>query len=445
MRVRLAAAALSLIAVAPSLGACSLTPDEAAARTLPTTAATTSAPSTTGTPVNTPSAGTVTPPPDVLVQAHQGGGLLAPPNSAKAFRKIAALEFHMVEFDVQITSDGVAVINHSDRMMDMPGRSCTHDGLWIHRQPYAVVKQIRCAGKPLPKLSEVLSIFRDTAYVLNVEIKAWDNHGTQPASSLRDYTRRIMRQVERAGYHDRYIISAFDWRILMSTIREVHPGMYVIALERSSKVRQPTTRMYESVRDAAALGANAFETDLPVTQENLLTFIREQGMEPQIWYANTPAEVRFALAHGISPISSDDPVMARKVIAAARRGELVERGTVRTVNRRVVLDQRLAPGVARDVDLIGGAGPLPISAQDRLAAVLVEARITGSGKGVVRLRPRNGPRSSQVTVRIPDGTTSTTVKVLPGDLGDLTVESTVAARVNLTVVGYVRAGYQLNR
>ena len=123
-----------------------------------------------------------------------------------------------------------------------------------------------------------------------------------------------------------------------------------------------TTKMYESVRDAAAMGANAFETDLPVTQENLLTFIREQGMEPQIWYANTPAEVRFALAHGISPISSDDPVMTRKVIAAARGGELIDRGTVRSVGPRVVFDQRLPAGAVRSVDLIGGAGPLPTSA-----------------------------------------------------------------------------------
>lgn len=444
MRLRLAAAVLSLLAVTPSLGACSFGPDEAAARTLPTPAATAGMPGTSTPPASTQPA-SATPRPQVLIQAHQGGGLLAPPNSAKAFRKMAALDFHMVEFDVQITSDGIAVINHSDRIMDMPGRSCSHDGLWIHRQPYAVVKTIRCAGEPLPKLSEVLTIFRDTKYRLNVEIKAWDNHGTQPASSLRDYTRRIMRQVERAGYRDRYIVSAFDWRILMSTIRQIHPGIYVIALERSSKVRQPTTKMYESVRDAAAMGANAFETDLPVTQENLLTFIREQGMEPQIWYANTPADVRLALAHGISPISSDDPVMTRKVIASARGRELIDRGTVRSVGPRVVFDQRLPAGAVRSVDLIGGAGPLPTSAQDRLAAVLLDAKITGSGKGVVRLRPRNGPRSSWVTAKIPDGTTTATLRVLPGDFGDLTVETSGAARVNLTVSGYIRASYQLNR
>ncbi len=219
----------------------------------------------------------------------------------------------------------------------------------------------------------------------------------------------------------------------------------MIALERSSKVRRPTTKMYETVRDAAAMGADAFKTDLPITQENLLTFLREQGMEPQIWYANTPADVRFTLAHGISPISSDGPVMTRKVIASAKGRELADRGTVRSVSPRVVFDQRLPAGAVRSVCLIGGAGPLPTSAQDRLAAVLVDAKITGSGKGIVRLRPRNGPRSSWVTAKIPDGTKTTTLRVLPGDFGDLTVETSGAARVNLTVSGYIRADYQFDR
>lgn len=348
----------------------------------------------------------------------------------------------MVEFDVQITFDGVAVINHSDRIMDMPGRRCTHDGLWIHRQPYAVVKRIKCAGEALPKLAEVLSIFRDTHYQLNVEIKAWDNHGTQPAASLRDYTRRIITQVERAGYAGRYVVSCFDWRVLIDTIRTIDPGIDVIALERSSKMKQPTTHMYQAVRDAAAAGASAFQTDLSVTQEGLIQFIKAQGLAPQVWYANTPTEVRFALANGINPVSTDDPVMAQKVISAAQGRILKNRGVVHSITPVTMRVGKMTAHRRRHVRVIGGWRSVPASAQKMLSAVALTVKMRGDGGGFVTVTPRNGPASGGIRLAIPDGTMTYRAQVSPGDLGGLEVAASGTATISIVITGYITAEYE---
>lgn len=379
----------------------------------------------------------------VSIQAHQGGGLLGPPNSARQFRSIAKSDVYMVELDTQITRDGVIVINHSDQIMDAPGRECTHDGLRIHTVNYSRVKTIRCAGEPLPKLSEVLAIFKNTEIRLNVEIKAWDNHGTQSKRSLRSDTKKIISELDDAGYNGRYIVSFFDWRFLIETVRDIHPDLYVIALERSSKMKQPTTQMYQSVRDAAAAGANSFEPDLSVTQENLLEFIRACGMDPQIWYANTPADVRFALAHGINPISSDDPVMARKVIDTVGGAQLTPHSQRHDLRPRLVLDKRLRSGGHATARVIGSPGLIPLSGQEKLASASLEVTVSAAGQGSLVLLPLNGDRRLATTVQLPEGRQTFHLSVAPGDLGKIEVRATAAVKVSIRLVGYESARYRV--
>lgn len=379
---------------------------------------------------------------EIQTQAHMGGGMLGAPNSAKLFRKTAKMGFEMVEFDVQITSDGIAVINHSDTVMDMPGRPCNRDGLRIHRATYSSVKAVRCAGEPLPTLSEVLSIYKPTQVRLNVEIKAWDNHFTQPTASLRGYTQRIIRQLDDAGFTGRYIISCFDWRVLIQTIRRIHPDMYVIALERSSKMMQPRTRMYQAVRDAAAAGANSFEMDLPFAQESLLALIRAHRMDPQLWYANTPAEVRFAIANGVNPISSDDPVMARQVIKTLEGGPLTQKPETHGVRSIRVVNQIIDKGATVSARVIGSQRLIPLRAQRMLSAAVLEVTISGGGNGTVSLRARNSDKDSAEHLDIPDGTKTYLVKVSPGDLGLVDVTATARATVRVALTGFETAIYR---
>jgi len=376
----------------------------------------------------------------VLIQAHQGGGGLAYGNTEKQFRKAAKTNVHMVELDTQITKDGVIVVNHSDRIMDVTGRSCDHDGLRLHTVTYARAADVRCAGEPLARFEEVLDIFHDTDIRLNVEIKAWDNHFTQPDESLRDDARQIIRTLDEHGYAGRYILSFFDWRVLLPTVRELHPDLYVIALERSSKMKQPTTRMFQAVRDAAALGADAFEPDLPFTQENLLQYIVARGMDPQVWYTNTPEDVRFALANGINPISSDDPTMAADVIADAARGRLTPAPVLHKLRGRAVLTTTLRAERPVAASMFGW-GRVPLSGQAKLSDVQLEVTTTAKSTGSLRLEPKGAGGMGAVSVDFPAGTARLTVLVPPGDLGHVTFTSTEQTSVRVRLIGYHTAAY----
>jgi glycerophosphoryl diester phosphodiesterase len=57
----------------------------------------------------------------VLHVGHRGASAHAPENTLAAIRKAAELGAHMVELDVRMSADGVAVLSH-DAAVDMPGR-----------------------------------------------------------------------------------------------------------------------------------------------------------------------------------------------------------------------------------------------------------------------------------------------------------------------------------
>ena len=440
--------ALALLAVASLTTGCAVLPGWTAplSEQPPSAMATsesTGAPTVQATdPTPATPAATGTPSIGVLVQAHQGGGGLEVAGTAKQFRKAARTDVHMVEFDTQITSDNVIVINHSDTIMDLPGRNCDHDGLRIHTVPYARVKQVRCAGEPLATFEQVLDIFRDTDIRLNVEIKAWDNHFTQPDASLRRDTTAIVAALDDGGYEGRYILSFFDWRVLLPTVRKLHPDLYVIALELSSKMKQPRTRMYQAVRDAAALGADAFEPAIEVTQEGLLEFISAQGMAPQLWYVDTPQDVRFALANGVNPISTNDPVMAKDVIAEVAKGRLVPDPVRHAVRPRTVLSTTLAPGRTESAQVFGW-GRVPLAAQEKLATVELEVRTSSKGGGSLTAMPKGGDPASRVSIEVPSGAATTTVLVAPGDLGRVVWAASAPTTMRVRLVGYRIAAYTL--
>jgi glycerophosphoryl diester phosphodiesterase len=57
----------------------------------------------------------------VLHVGHRGASAHAPENTLASIRKAAELGAHMVELDVRMSADGVAVLSH-DATVDMPGR-----------------------------------------------------------------------------------------------------------------------------------------------------------------------------------------------------------------------------------------------------------------------------------------------------------------------------------
>lgn len=327
-------------------------------------------------------------------------------------------------------------------------RYCDHDGAAIHLMTLALVRQVRCAGQPLPTLAEVIDLVKPSKAAINMEIKTFDDvpggtRAVQSPASRRDYATRAVKQMLAAGMKGRFFVSSFAWRDILPTVKALDPGTDFLAIEHRYSLRQAGgARAYQAIRDARSKGADSFAMDVRLAQIGYLDYITALGMHPMLYRISTPGELRFAVASGVRLLSADDPVAALAMIGSLGGTLPAKVVTTRSIRAKTVLRRTISSGATRHVRIIRGSGLVPASAQKQLIGIRLRVTISGHGKGVVDLAPRNSrPRVDGVRIAIPRGAATTTVVVSPGDRGGLRVSPTAKARVVVKVIGWTTANY----
>ena len=118
-------------------------------------------------------------------------------NSIASLKKADAIKVYGAEFDVLLTSDNVAVVNHDNALF----------GVAIQTTPYAKFKKLRLLnGEKLPTLEEYLKAGKKQKYVkLILELKP---HATPERN--REAARIVADMVKKYGLVDRTEYITFD-------------------------------------------------------------------------------------------------------------------------------------------------------------------------------------------------------------------------------------------
>ena len=127
------------------------------------------------------------PPPLVPLPAvigHRGAAGSAPENTLAAFRRAAALGTGWVEFDVQLTADGVPVVFHDDRLdrtTDGRGRLDATTAAALRGLDAGSWFSPAFAGERVPTLVEALDCIAGLGLGANIEVKAGEDQGDRVA------------------------------------------------------------------------------------------------------------------------------------------------------------------------------------------------------------------------------------------------------------------------
>ncbi|HSO29712.1 MAG TPA: glycerophosphodiester phosphodiesterase family protein, partial [Candidatus Sulfomarinibacteraceae bacterium] len=133
--------------------------------------------------------------------AHRGGAEAHPENTMVAFASAVALGYRYLETDVHVTSDGVLVAFHDDRLDRVTDRR----GI-VAELPWAEVRRARVAGRePIARFAELLAAFPDVR--INVEPK---HDAAVPA---------LIRAIRETGALERVCVGSFSDRRL-SAVRD---------------------------------------------------------------------------------------------------------------------------------------------------------------------------------------------------------------------------------
>ena len=149
--------------------------------------------------------------PTPLVIAHRGGAARQPENTLAAFRQAVADGVTWLEFDVQMTADGVPVVIHDTDV------ARTTNGIGpVAELTLAEIQALDAGnGEHVPTLDEVIDYARQQGVSIMPEAKSPELYPGIEA--------KIVDAVRRAGYTDRTVVQSFSPQALQ-TLHDLEPG-----------------------------------------------------------------------------------------------------------------------------------------------------------------------------------------------------------------------------
>ena len=267
------------------------------------------------------------------LQGHRGARALFPENTLEGFLATLALGVDAIELDIAVTEDGVPVVTHDPalnldlvrgpdgRFLDRPGPLLS--SLRVAELAAYDVGQIRPGsdlarrfplqaardGLRIPTLEAVLAATRLAPARFDVELKTSPRQpdDTVPPEAM---AACVLKVAQQGAALDRVVIRSFDWRCL-DAMRSLAPAMKLVWLSEAAD-SATLAAVRDAAQDSKTPGWAPFHGGL--TQERVAE-AHASGLRVLPWTVNEPERMATLIAWGVDGICTDDPVVARRVMA----------------------------------------------------------------------------------------------------------------------------------
>jgi glycerophosphoryl diester phosphodiesterase len=248
---------------------------------------------------------------------HRGAAGEAPENTLASFELAMRQGADGIEFDVQLSSDGVPVVIHDPRLTrTTSGSGWVHEhrasvlrrldaGSWFNRR-YRLRARERYAGARIPLLAEVLQWVKARQCLAFVEIKDY-----QPGAAA-----KIFQEIERAGIGHLARVVSFDLPSLQQ-IRELS-GPTRLGLNFSGRLLP--------VHRALALSAETLLPYWAIASRGLIRRAHRAGLHVIPWTVNYPLHMRQKILDGVDGLITNYPAKLTEVLQRIERARSGKKG-----------------------------------------------------------------------------------------------------------------------
>jgi glycerophosphoryl diester phosphodiesterase len=229
-----------------------------------------------------------------FITAHRGSSATAPENTLPAIRQAIRDRAGMVEIDVRLTADGVAVLSHDDNLKRTAGIN-----LYISRTNYEDLKQIdvsyqfprRFHDARIPTLEEALAEAKGFLAV-NIELKG----DPEP----RGLAAEVVRLLESTEMMDDAVVTSFD-RSLLEDVRALTDRLKTGLIIGNSR------QLTDDVFTDAAIDILSLRASL-ITPE-VMAKARKNNRIVYAWTVNNRQLMKEMVRYQVDSIITDRPAM----------------------------------------------------------------------------------------------------------------------------------------
>jgi glycerophosphoryl diester phosphodiesterase len=239
------------------------------------------------------------------VIGHRGACHYFPENTISSFQGAFDLGADMIEFDVQLTADGVPVVFHDEKL-----NRCTDGNGSIGELGLLEIKALdagswfdkKFSGEKIPTLEEVLFFCKDRI-AANIEIKT-ESVTESAAGGIEEKCIQLVSTFEMA---DHVVFSSFDPRAIRH-LGEIDPSIPTAALFNKELHRgiMPS----ELVRD---LNAGSFNCSTKELNDEWLADCLREDIPVNVYTINDEKAMKRYLGLGVSGIFTNKPDILRGV------------------------------------------------------------------------------------------------------------------------------------
>jgi len=237
-----------------------------------------------------------------LVTAHRGSSFKAPENSLSAIRAAFEDGADIIEIDIQMTSDGILVLNHDRSLTKVAGV-----GERVHNLTFEEIAILdigsrfsrQFSGEKIPTLAEVITYMIEipSSVKLNVELK---DYGFSPGIS--EATVQLIKEMD---FSNRVMITSTSSERL-STVRELAPDIPIGLI---------VGHLSSSVWD---IDVDSYCVPSTILNERFIQRAKSMGRDVHVWTVNNTEEMSRYSAMGVTSIITDRPdVLSRLLLREA--------------------------------------------------------------------------------------------------------------------------------
>ena len=210
-----------------------------------------------------------------------------------------------IEFDVQLSSDGVPMVIHDARLT----RTTSGSG-WVHEHRASVLRRLdagswfnrrhrlrareRYAGARIPLLAEVLQWVKARQCLAFVEIKDF-----QPGVAA-----KVLQEIERAGIWHLTRVLSFD----LPTLQQARE------LSEQARLGLDFSGRLLPIHHALAFGAEALLPYWAIASKGLIRRAHRVGLKVIPWTVNYPMHMRRKILEGVDGLITNYPARLTEVL-----------------------------------------------------------------------------------------------------------------------------------
>ncbi|GGH35155.1 glycerophosphoryl diester phosphodiesterase [Cribrihabitans marinus] len=265
---------------------------------------------------------------EVVVIGHRGAAGARPENTMASILQAIEDKADWVEIDVQESADGEIVVMHDSDYMKLAGVD-----LKVWNGTLEELRQIDIGSwfdpaysdQRTPTLREVLEAARGTSSRVLIELKYY-GHDV-------DLERRVIALVDAAGMTDRVATMSLKYPAVQK-MHNLRPDWQAGVLAATA------------VGDLSRLEADFVAVNTGLARAGLIRKVQATGKDFFVWTVNDPLQMNRMISMGVDGLITDEPVLARQVIAAradlsaAERALLMLAGAVDLTRQTEALDDR---------------------------------------------------------------------------------------------------------